>query len=158
MDPRIAYIMDSMLRDVIRRGTGTRALQLKRGDIAGKTGTTNGPRDAWFSGYNPTLVTSVWCGFDDNRVLGANEYGSTTALPIWMNFMGAALAGTAEVYRPRPPGILTVRIDPVTGLRANTGSNAYEEELFLEESAPGAFAPAPGTPGSETGQLPDDLL
>jgi penicillin-binding protein 1A len=158
MDPRIAYIMDSMLRDVIRRGTGTRALQLKRGDIAGKTGTTNGPRDAWFSGYNPTLVTSVWCGFDDNRVLGANEYGSTTALPIWMNFMGAALAGTAEVYRPRPPGILTVRIDPVTGLRANPGRNAYEEELFLEESAPGAFAPAPGTPGSETGQLPDDLL
>jgi penicillin-binding protein 1A len=65
MDPRIAYIMDSMLRDVIRRGTGTRALQLKRGDIAGKTGTTNGPRDAWFSGYNPTLVTSVWFGFDD---------------------------------------------------------------------------------------------
>jgi penicillin-binding protein 1A len=158
MDPRIAYITDSILRDVIRRGTGTRALQLKRGDIAGKTGTTNGPRDAWFSGYNPTLVTSVWFGFDDNRVLGTHEYGSTTALPIWMNFMGAALAGTAEVYRPRPPGILTVRIDPDTGLRANPGRNAFEEELFLEESVPGAFAPAPSTPGSETGQLPDDLL
>jgi penicillin-binding protein 1A len=158
MDPRIAYIMDSMLRDVIRRGTATRALQLKRGDLAGKTGTTNGPRDAWFSGYNPTLVTSVWFGFDDNRVLGANEYGSTAALPIWMNFMGATLAGTAEAYRPRPPGMLTVRIDPVTGLRAHPGRNAFEEELFLEESAPGAFAPAPESPGSETGQLPDDLL
>ena len=160
LEPRIAYIMDSMLKDVIRRGTATRALQLKRGDIAGKTGTTNGPRDAWFSGYNPALVTSVWFGFDDNRVLGANEYGSTTALPIWMNFMGAALAGTAEIYRPRPPGILTVRIDPETGLRANPGQSAFEEELFLEESAPAAFAPAPGSRagGGEAVQLPDDLL
>lgn len=158
MDPRIAYIMDSMLKDVIRRGTGTRALQLKRGDIAGKTGTTNGPRDAWFSGYNPTLVTSVWFGFDDNRVLGANEYGSTAALPIWMNFMGAALAGTAEVYRPRPPGILSVRIDPDTGLRAIPGGHAFEDELFLEESAPGAFTPAPGALGGEAASVPDDIL
>jgi len=158
MDARIAYIMDSMLKDVIRRGTGTRALQLKRGDIAGKTGTTNGPRDAWFSGYNPTLVTSVWFGFDDNRVLGANEYGSTAALPIWMNFMGAALAGTPEVYRPRPPGILSVRIDPDTGLRAIPGGHAFEEELFLEESAPGAFSAAPGSPDGEDARLPDDIL
>lgn len=157
MDPRIAYIMDSMLKDVIRRGTGTRALQLKRGDIAGKTGTTNGPRDAWFSGYNPTLVTSVWFGFDDNRVLGANEYGSTAALPIWMNFMGAALAGTREAYRPRPPGILSVRVDPETGLRANPGE-AFEEEMFLEESAPSAFTPAPGALGGEAAGLPDDIL
>lgn len=158
MDPRIAYIMDSMLKDVIRRGTGIRALQLKRGDIAGKTGTTNGPRDAWFSGYSPTLVTSVWFGFDDNRVIGANEYGSTAALPIWMNFMGAALAGTPDVYRPRPPGILSVRIDPDTGLRANPGRDAFEEELFLEESAPGAFTPVPGALGGEPAGLPDDIL
>lgn len=158
MDARIAYIMDSMLKDVIRRGTGTRALQLKRGDIAGKTGTTNGPRDAWFSGYNPSLVTSVWFGFDDNRVLGANEYGSTAALPIWMNFMSAALAGAAEVYRPRPPGILSVRIDRHTGLRAIPGGNAFEEELFLEESAPSAFSPAPGSPDDEVIRLPDDIL
>ena len=162
MDARIAYIMDSMLKDVIRRGTGTRALQMKRGDIAGKTGTTNGPRDAWFSGYNPTLVTSVWFGFDDNRVLGASEYGSTAALPIWMAFMGTALAGTAEVHRPRPPGIVTVRIDPETGLRAVPGGRGFEEELFLEESAPAAFAPGPGLPESgqngETPRLPDDIL
>lgn len=162
MDARVAYIMDSMLKDVIRRGTGTRALQMKRADIAGKTGTTNGPRDAWFSGYSPALVTSVWFGFDDNRVLGANEYGSTAALPIWMAFMGVALAGTADAPRPRPPGILTVRIDPETGLRAVPDGRAFEEELFLQEAVPSAFAPGPGLPDSgrsgEAPRLPDDIL
>ena len=158
MDARIAYILDSMLKDVIRRGTGTRALQLGRADLAGKTGTTNGPRDAWFSGYNPTLVTSVWLGFDDNRVLGTNEYGGTAALPIWMDFMGAALAGTPERQRPRPPGIVSVRIDPATGLRAQPGQARFEEELFLRESVPAAEAPAIDAGGWRGDALPEDLF
>lgn len=158
MDPRIAYILDSMLKDVIRRGTGTRALQLGRADIAGKTGTTNGPRDAWFSGYNPTLVTSVWLGFDDNRVLGTREYGGTAALPIWMDFMGTALAGTPERFPPRPPGIVAVRIDPDTGLRAPPGQQRFVEELFLRESVPQTFAPARGDGSGTGGALPEDLF
>ena len=158
MDPRIAYILDSMLKDVIRRGTGTRALQLGRGDIAGKTGTTNGPRDAWFSGYNPALVTSVWLGFDDNRVLGTNEYGGTAALPIWMEFMGAALADAPERLLPRPPGIVSVRIDPDTGLRASPGQARFEEELFLRETVPQTFASPPGSHPEDGGALPEDLF
>lgn len=158
MDPRIAYILDSMLKDVIRRGTGTRALQLGRADIAGKTGTTNGPRDAWFSGYNPTLVTSVWLGFDDNRVLGTREYGGTAALPIWMDFMGAALAGTPERFLPRPPGIVAVRIDPDTGLRAPPGQRRFVEELFLRETVPQTFAPVRGDGSGTGGALPEDLF
>jgi penicillin-binding protein 1A len=158
MDPRIAYILDSMLKDVIRRGTGTRALQLKRGDIAGKTGTTNGPRDAWFSGYSPALVTSVWLGFDDNRVLGTHEYGGTAALPIWMDFMGAALAGTPERLPPRPPGIVAVRIDPETGLRALPGQGRFEEELFLRETVPQYFAPPRDGHPDNGGALPEDLF
>ena len=160
MDARIAYIIDSMLKDVIRRGTGTRALQLGRADIAGKTGTTNGPRDAWFSGYSPVLVTSVWLGFDDNRVLGTHEYGGTAALPIWMDFMGAALAGAPERQLPRPPGIVSVRIDPATGLRIQPGQSGFEEELFLREAVPPA-----GMPPAESGQgrsqgdaIPEDLF
>jgi len=161
MDARVAYIMDSMLRDVIRRGTGTRALKLGRADIAGKTGTTNGPRDAWFSGYSPAVTTSVWVGFDDNRVLGTNEYGGTTALPIWMDFMGEVLAGTPERPLPRPPGILSVRIDPATGLRAPPGQSGFVEELFLRETAPLDSPPVPvGIPGrQDTGErLPEDLF
>ena len=158
MDARIAYILDSMLKDVIRRGTGTRALQLGRADIAGKTGTTNGPRDAWFSGYNPTLVTSVWLGFDDNRVLGTREYGGTAALPIWMDFMGTVLAGTEERFPPRPPGIVAVRIDPDTGLRAPPGQQRFVEELFLRESVPQAFAPPSGDGPGTGGALPEDLF
>ncbi|HEX4882050.1 MAG TPA: PBP1A family penicillin-binding protein [Porticoccaceae bacterium] len=158
MDARIAYIMDSMLKDVIRRGTGTRALQLGRSDLAGKTGTTNGPRDAWFSGYSPALVTSVWLGFDDNRVLGTNEYGGTAALPIWMDFMGQVLAGTPDRPRPRPPGIVSVRIDPATGLRAGPGQPWFEEELFLKETVPAASLPMPETSPNPAAALPEDLF
>ncbi len=158
LDPRIAYIVDSMLKDVIRRGTGTRALQLGRADIAGKTGTTNGPRDAWFSGYHPSLATSVWLGFDDNRVLGTREYGGTAALPIWIDFMSIALADVPERFPPRPPGLVTVRIDPDTGLRAPPGQQHFVEELFLLETTPQTFAPAAGDGPGGGSALPEDLF
>ncbi|MFO5782843.1 penicillin-binding transpeptidase domain-containing protein, partial [Klebsiella pneumoniae] len=81
IDARTAYIMTSMLQDVIKRGTGRRALALKRTDLAGKTGTTNDSKDGWFSGYNSDYVTSVWVGFDQPETLGRREYGGTVALP-----------------------------------------------------------------------------
>ncbi|WP_299939978.1 penicillin-binding protein 1A [uncultured Microbulbifer sp.] len=121
MTVETTYIMDSILKDVIKKGTGRRALVMKRGDIAGKTGTTNGPRDAWFSGYSPYLATSAWVGFDSYGELGKNEYGGSAALPIWIEFMSAALEGLPERHLPQPDGIMTVRINPKNGLRTSYG-------------------------------------
>lgn len=136
MDERIAYLMDSMLKDVIKRGTATKALVLKREDIAGKTGTTNGPTDVWFSGYNPHVVTITWLGFDNNANLGRKEFGGTAALPIWIDFMQAALANSPDILRPQPDGIVTLRIDEKTGLRAKPGQPDTLFELFRKEDVP----------------------
>jgi len=178
MDARVAYIMDSILKDAIRLGTGRRALALNRKDIAGKTGTTNGPRDVWFSGYSPHLAATVWMGFDENLILGRNEYGSTTALPVWIDFMQDALAGKPEILPPQPPGLITARIDPNSGQRVGPGYPGAVFEFFLDERSvdnqPGLSqfgqqegdtpyqevfdtppAPAPRTSGD---QLPDDLF
>ena len=129
-----AFIMDSMLKDVIKKGTGRKALAMKRGDIAGKTGTTNGPRDAWFSGYSPHLATSVWVGFDSNSELGKNEYGGSAALPIWIDYMTTALEGLPERHLPQPDDIVTMRIDPRTGLRTSRGGIF---EIFRANRIPG---------------------
>ncbi len=115
LDPATAYLIRSMMRDVIRRGTGRGALVLGRGDLAGKTGTTNDQRDAWFTGYNQHLVASVWIGFDDHRPLGRRELGGIAALPVWIDFMRQALAGVAEQPEIVPPGIARVWIDPQSG-------------------------------------------
>src|SRR6056297_522803 len=136
MEERVNFILDSMLKDVIRRGTGTRALALERADIAGKTGTTNGPMDAWFSGYNHAVVTSTWVGFDNYTPLGRREFGGTAALPIWIDYMREALAGTPERERPLPPRVVTVRIDPDTGLLAAPGQSNAIVEYFREEHVP----------------------
>jgi penicillin-binding protein 1A len=138
MDERIAYIMDSILKDVITKGTGRRARVLKRKDIAGKTGTTNGPTDAWFSGYTPDVVTTTWLGFDRNQTLGRREYGGSAALPIWIDYMKAALANKPERFHPRPEGIVSVLIDPETGKRAAPGQNNAIFELFRIENTPAA--------------------
>ena len=134
MSAETAYIMDSMLKDVIKRGTGRKALVMKRGDIAGKTGTTNGPRDAWFSGYSPYLATSTWVGFDDNTPIGRNEYGGSAALPIWIDFMSAALDGLPERHLAQPDDIVTMRINPRTGLRTSRGGIF---EIFRADRVPG---------------------
>src|SRR5690606_22141718 len=102
IDARTAYIMTSMLQDVIKRGTGRRALALGRADLAGKTGTTNESKDSWFSGYNADCATTVWAGFDQPESLGRHAYGGTVALPIWMKFMGTALKGKPE-HLPAEP-------------------------------------------------------
>ena len=167
MDARVAYIMDSILKDAIRLGTGRKALVLNRRDIAGKTGTTNGPRDAWFSGYSPHLVASVWVGFDENHLLGRNEYGGSAALPIWIDFMREALKNMPEVLPPQPPGLVTARIDPNTGQRVGPGYPGAILEYFLEERTPpiNRRLPTPGGAhrngdnGTSGGSpLPDDLF
>jgi penicillin-binding protein 1A len=136
MDERTHFIMNNMLQDVIKRGTGRRALALNRSDIAGKTGTTNDQKDAWFSGYNRDLVTSVWIGFDQPRSLGRSAFGGNTALPVWVDYMGAMLTGKKQRPFPQPDGIVNVRIDPETGLLAQPGQPDAIFELFKREQIP----------------------
>ena len=156
MDERVNFIIDSILRDVITRGTGRRALVLERNDIAGKTGTTNGPMDAWFSGYNRDLVTTTWVGFDNYTPLGRKEFGGTAALPIWIEFMREALKDSPQTERPLPPGIVHVRIDPDSGLLAEAGQRNAILEYFREEHVPeqggGDGSTSAGTSGT------DDLI
>ncbi len=157
LDKGVAYIVDSMLQDVIRRGTGIKARALKRDDIAGKTGTTNGPTDAWFSGYSPALVTTVWLGFDQNQLLGRREYGGSAALPIWIDFMSAALQGVPEQPRTTPEGIVTIRIDPETGKRASPEQTDAIFEVFREENVPQEEA-KPDKLDPFTTESEDDLM
>lgn len=138
IDERNAFIVDSMLKDVIKRGTGRRARSLGRNDLGGKTGTTNDAEDTWFNGYNTDLVTSVWVGFSNQAPLGANAYGSNTPLPIWIDFMEEALAGRAPSPIFQPPGITTMKIDPDTGQAAAPGDANAIFEYFFAEHAPTA--------------------
>ncbi len=131
-----AYLIRSMMEDVIRRGTGRSALQLGRDDLAGKTGTTNEQRDAWFSGYNSELVTTVWVGHDNHESLGRNEVGGRVALPIWIDYMRVALDGIPESPMVLPDGIAQVRINPATGTLAEPGSNSSMLEVFRLEHIP----------------------
>ncbi len=134
--PQNAYLMTSMMRDVIRRGTGYRAMELGRTDLAGKTGTTNDQFDAWFSGFNHAVVATVWTGFDIPRPMGNGESGARAALPVWMEFMRTALEGVPEIPLQQPPGMVTVRIDPENGLLANASSPSTIFETFRSEHVP----------------------
>ncbi|MDX1434745.1 MAG: PBP1A family penicillin-binding protein, partial [Gammaproteobacteria bacterium] len=142
------WIMNSMMRDVIRYGTGRRALQLGRGDLAGKTGTTNDQQDAWFSGFNRHLVATAWVGFDQLRPLGRRETGAQAALPMWIDFMRVALKGVPEEAMPQPEGLITVRIDPDTGLLASASQPDAVFETFRADNVPRQLvesSPAGGT-------------
>lgn len=164
LDERTAYIMTSMLQDVIKRGTGRRALAMGRDDIAGKTGTTNDSIDSWFSGYNADIVTTVWAGFDQPQSLGRNEYGGTVALPIWMTYMSAVLKDMPEHPPAEPDGLLKLRVDPVSGRAAAPGTpDAYFEVFKSEDSPPpmGEFESgyqAPGSPLPADEAAPLDLF
>ncbi len=131
-----AYLIRSMMADVIRRGTGQKAMALGRSDLAGKTGTTNDQRDAWFSGYNSQLVTSVWVGFDNHESLGRAEVGGRAALPIWIDYMGVALAGMPDETPPMPPGLVRARINPETGLLAALDTDSGIMEVFQSGRLP----------------------
>ncbi len=150
-----AWIVTDMLRDVINRGTGQRARALGRNDIAGKTGTTQQGRDAWFSGYSPDLVATAWVGYDQERPLGRDEEGSRTALPMWIYFMREALAGVPQRRLPMPDGVVTARIAPVD---AGFGQDAAAEfEYFLAEHLPDGAAgqdPATGEPAGQVYEEP----
>jgi penicillin-binding protein 1A len=135
-----AYVMSDMMADVIRRGTGRRALVLNRTDIAGKTGTTNEgreTRDTWFNGFTPNLVATVWVGYDQG-LLGESEEGARTALPIWIQFMREALKGVPEQHRPMPDGIVTLRISPDTGTLVSAENPDGVPEIFMASHLPAA--------------------
>src|SRR5687768_17341085 len=134
IDPRNAFIMTSLMRDVVRMGTAGRAMKLGRQDLAGKTGTTNDFIDAWFCGFNANLVAVAWIGFDTPQTLGRNETGGAAALPMWMGYMGQVLKGVPEQPLIPPGGVVAVRINPETGLRmAEAGGIA---DFFYSEFVP----------------------
>ena len=160
IDARNAFIMSNMLQDVVKMGTATRALQLGRTDLAGKTGTTNEFVDAWFCGFGSGLVAVAWIGFDNPHTLGHNETGAQAALPMWISYMGKVLKGVEETPRTVPEGVVQARISPESGLRDPDGRIAeyfYQEFLPAEregETAPvGAPAGAPKPPEEVKSQL-----
>lgn len=126
IDARDGYVIYSILKDVIRRGTATKARVLKRADMAGKTGTTNLQRDAWFTGFNSEIVATAWVGYDNPAPLGKREFGGTAALPIWIDFMKETLAGKPEAPLKRPAGLVDVRVNPKTGLRSSAAGSVTE--------------------------------
>ena len=157
IDPRNAFVMTTMLRDVINFGTGTRALSLGRKDLAGKTGTTNENVDAWFCGFNASIVGVSWIGFDQPRTLGANETGGVAALPIWISFMQKALKGVPEKPLSPPDGVISVRINPDTGLRDD--SSTLTDYFFAEYPPAGrGEGLAPPVPGRTTQDVREQLF
>lgn len=163
LSPQIDFIMTSMLRDVIQEGTGRRAKALKRDDLAGKTGTTDDYRDAWFNGYNDKVVATAWVGFDQVASLGRGEEGSHAALPMWIDYMRDVLAGVPEQTFEPPEGIVTAYIDKDTGqptswLELNamkeyfvkgtegTSANVGATEPSTEDAANSTAAAAPVPP------------
>lgn len=143
ISPQNDWLMTDMMADVIKHGTGQRALALHRSDLAGKTGTTNDSRDAWFNGFTPDLVTTVWVGYDQERSLGETEEGARTALPIWVDFMQDALQGVPQESRPMPNGLVTLRISPDTGMLASAENPNAILETFMVNHLPTASAATP---------------
>ncbi|HWA36528.1 MAG TPA: penicillin-binding protein 1A [Burkholderiales bacterium] len=152
LDPRNAFIMDSMMQDVTRYGTAARVARLGRTDLAGKTGTTNEFIDAWFAGYQPSLVGVAWVGFDQPRTLGKNQTGSVVALPIWVGYMERVLKEIPEAPRTLPTGVVSVPMGPLPGA---PGDARPIPEYFYSESVPPpeVLNPAPA-PEPERPSLP----
>ncbi|MGE5524308.1 MAG: penicillin-binding protein 1A [Rhodospirillaceae bacterium] len=148
IDERNAFIMTSIMRDVVRMGTAARAMKLGRNDLAGKTGTTNDFVDAWFCGFNQSLVGIAWIGFDQPQTLGRNETGGSAALPIWMGYMGAVLKGVPEEAFSAPPGVVAAKVDPATGLRVGD-SGPGTVDYFYQEFLPAEQGAGPGFASSE---------
>jgi penicillin-binding protein 1A len=161
LEPRLAFQMNSILQDVVLRGTGVRAKSLGRKDLAGKTGTTNDQRDAWFNGYNPDLVATTWVGFDQLKPLGSRETGSSAALPVWIDFMKVALAGTFEKQLPRPDGLVTMKINADTGKPATDADTNTVFEIFRAENVPTAGNVSPmdmPANGDDPAVIPEQLF
>jgi penicillin-binding protein 1A len=142
--PDVAYVLTSMMRGVIESGTGVAAKALGR-PAAGKTGTAQDHRDAWFVGFTPELVAGVWIGFDDHAPLGPRETGAGAALPPWLSFMQAAVGARPAADFPPVPGVELARIDPATGLLAADRQPGAPFAAFLAGTAPQAAAPPQGS-------------
>lgn len=136
IDPRNAFIMTSVMRDVVTMGTAASAMRLGRKDLAGKTGTTNDFIDAWFCGFNADLVAIAWVGYDQPKSLGRNETGGRVALPIWMGYMGAVLKGVPERPLAPPSGVITARVDPDTGVQIADGLAGVMDYFYQEFPPP----------------------
>jgi penicillin-binding protein 1A len=151
ISPANAFVMTDVMTDVIQRGTATAARSLGRSDLAGKTGTTNDRRDAWFLGFNADIAAAAWIGFDQERSLGDNEEGGRTALPMWIYFMEEALRDRPEHRLPEPPGVVRMWVDRSTGRPTSAGAGGAVFEAFLEGHVPQADALAEGDEvGSES--------
>ncbi len=156
ISPQNYFLMNSMMRDVVQHGTATDAKVLKRSDLAGKTGTTNDQRDAWFNGFNRSAVATVWVGFDSSAPLGNKEVGGKAALPAWIEYMKVVLRGVAEHPLEMPEDMVTILIDPETGKPAPPWQRNAINEFFRAEEAPevpnfddpGAFGGNGTTPGN----------
>ncbi|MEQ1598876.1 MAG: penicillin-binding protein 1A [Methylotenera sp.] len=136
IDPRNAFLMTSMMHDVVQRGTATKARALGRNDLAGKTGTTNNLVDAWFAGYNPKQVAVAWIGYDQPRTLGKLETGGTAALPIWIRYMATALRGMPDVPVSVPDGVMQLKIDPLLGILIGEDEEGIYEYFYNETPPP----------------------
>jgi penicillin-binding protein 1A len=160
ISPQNDFLMTDMMMDVIKRGTGRRAMALGRTDLAGKTGTTNEAKDTWFNGFTPGLVCTVWVGFDQDRPLGESEEGAKTALPIWMHFMREALRGVPERRRPLPDGLIQLKISPETGMLASGENRDAILETFMVDRLPTGSAPGDEgtTPASAEGSAPSEPI
>jgi penicillin-binding protein 1A len=153
VDERNAFLMTTLMRDVVRYGTAAKAMSLGRQDLAGKTGTTNDHIDAWFAGFQGKLVAVSWIGFDTPANLGPNETGGLAALPIWMGYAAKVLKGVPETELPPPSGVVAVNINPLTGLRELDGRSRTTEYFYQESQPPvgedSAFARDSGRPAEE---------
>lgn len=145
---KVNFLMNSLLRDVIDKGTATLAKQIGRSDLAGKTGTTNDMRDAWFNGYAGDIVATAWLGFDNSIPLGNGETGGKTALPMWIEFMKTALQNKAEKPLIAPEGIVQAYINPNDGLLINQNNKKGIWEYFTKETVPTGYS-NPKAPSNE---------
>jgi len=162
IDPQVAFILNSMLRSVIEEGSGARVnREIGRGDLMGKTGTTNGPQELWFSGFNRDIATTVFVGFDQPEPLGEREQGATVAVPIWIDFMKVALEGMPENTMKRPDGIEDRLINKTTGAPATPGEPDTIFEYFRTENAPttsGALMPNIDPADEESEELSTETI
>ena len=158
MSARAAWQIQSILRDVVARGTGRAALSLGRGDLAGKTGTTNDAKDAWFAGFGGKIVAITWVGFDQPKTLGRMEYGGYAALPLWNGFMGPALSGVPEYHPSLPMGLVPVRVKMSTGQRTSDDDPDGYTDWLQVEKVPAAPIRGPESETSEPQAAPEDLF
>jgi penicillin-binding protein 1A len=159
--PQVCFLMNDIMKDVITRGTGRRALALGRKDLRGKTGTTDFSVDTWFNGFNDNLVATVWVGKNDNTPLGAGEEGARTAVPIWVDYMREALRGVPEKTRTVPDGIIEMKVNAATGGKKDADLDPLFEyfrvdmlptdEGYVGDTGIGTQSIDPGSPDAPQG-------